>query len=485
LTLVLCDKNNRLIIHVNKNILYSSCIYFEKLLDKFQEKNSNSITIEVSNAYVAYDVIMSFYGQETNSGNLPRNKHLLELIKCHDFFGKSFFPKGKDDLDNTPRPEGFGLEYVLTEEDIEIPEEDFELLLDVIDLVGYNDKTIKLINKNLPKNYDLTKFPKELLQEMLTLFESYNLISGSSDNTVKIWNTETGELLKTLDDHDDEVNCVCYSPDQKLIASASTDYSIKIWDACSGDLIKTLVGHDGFIICVCFSSDNKLLATASKDVKLWNAVTYELICTLVVDVNYIMSLCFSPDNKYIAYIGNIFLSHGIDGIGVKIWNTITHQLVNILNDDKFSCIDFAPDSQRMVTGSNGGKIKIWNPITGELIGVSCDKHIHKIICIRYSSDNRLIVSGGDDKTIKIWDAATSNLISTLIGHSSAIYSICFSPNNKFIASGSYGTDIKIWNTETLELVKTLKYHTDRVNSVCFSKCRENELVDRIKQLINQ
>jgi hypothetical protein len=86
LVLTLCDTHNQLIIHVNKNILYSSCPYFEKLLTNFTEKNLNSITINVPNACVANDFIMTFYNQEINSGNLPKSKHLLESIKCHNFF---------------------------------------------------------------------------------------------------------------------------------------------------------------------------------------------------------------------------------------------------------------------------------------------------------------------------------------------------------------------------------------------------------------
>jgi hypothetical protein len=106
----LTDGHKNIIMNVHKIILYCSCSYFEKLLTNFKEEKSNNITVNVSNVYVAYDMIMSFYNKKTNLGKLSKIEHLLETLKCHDFFGKSFFPKGKEDLDNTPRSEGFGFE---------------------------------------------------------------------------------------------------------------------------------------------------------------------------------------------------------------------------------------------------------------------------------------------------------------------------------------------------------------------------------------
>ena len=138
LTLTLFDGINEISISAHKNILSVACVYFEKLLTNCKEKNSNNITINVPNTHVSYDIIMSFYHQKTNIGNLPHWKHLLESFKCYDFFGLEMDPKLLFDL--------------------EIPSEGFELLLEVIELIGYDEDMIKLINKNIPNEYDLSKF---------------------------------------------------------------------------------------------------------------------------------------------------------------------------------------------------------------------------------------------------------------------------------------------------------------------------------------
>src|SRR5918996_6184989 len=83
LILILIDDHDEIIINLHKIILYSSCIYFKKLLTK--EKDSKKITMKVSNVYIYYDTIMLFYGQKMNSGKLPEWEHSLEFIKCCDF----------------------------------------------------------------------------------------------------------------------------------------------------------------------------------------------------------------------------------------------------------------------------------------------------------------------------------------------------------------------------------------------------------------
>lgn len=69
------------------------------------------------------------------------------------------------------------------------------------------------------------------------------IISGSWDNTIKIWNFETGSEIATLSSHSDPVTSVVLSPDDKYIVSSSEDRSIKIWNLETASLITTLSGH--------------------------------------------------------------------------------------------------------------------------------------------------------------------------------------------------------------------------------------------------
>jgi WD40 repeat protein len=463
LILTLNDRYHQFTIHVNKNILYSSCIYFEKLLTNFKEKNLNEITIGVPNVYVAHDIIMSFYGQKTNSGNLSKSRRLLESIKCYSFLGLDFD------------------EMIL--DDMEIPEEDFELLLDAIDIIGYNEKTIRLINRNVPKDYDLSKFSKELLAEMLRLSTSYNIISGSTDHSIKIWNNTTGELIKTLKGHSGIVAHICYLSDKKQIISASIDEIIKIWNAENGELIKTIYKSDkksddryNNYHTVCHSSNNKLFASSRCNINIWNADTCELIRTLEGHTNRVTGICFSPCDQFIA-------SSSCDCY-IKIWHVETSKLIHTLETERYwvLCLHYSPDGQHIASGNSDGVIKIWNTINGELIN-AIKAHNDYVRSLCYSYDNKWIISGSDDDSIKIWDSQTCQLINTLEGHGGWVLSVCISPDNKWIASGSSDCSIKIWNAKTGKIIHTLADHTDGIRTVCFSINYEDELRKKIIKLI--
>ena len=64
----------------------------------------------------------------------------------------------------------------------------------------------------------------------------------STDNTLKIWDSETGELLKTLEGHTDAVMSVALSQDGKKIISGSYDGSVRTWDMKSKKLLQEFVG---------------------------------------------------------------------------------------------------------------------------------------------------------------------------------------------------------------------------------------------------
>ena len=90
------------------------------------------------------------------------------------------------------------------------------------------------------------------------------IVTGSMDNTAKVWDAVTGKELMTLTGHDAEVNSVAYSPDGERIVTAG-DMTAKVWDADTGKELMTLRGHDGGVMSATYSPDGKRIATAGAD----------------------------------------------------------------------------------------------------------------------------------------------------------------------------------------------------------------------------
>jgi WD40 repeat protein len=67
------------------------------------------------------------------------------------------------------------------------------------------------------------------------------IASGSHDQTVKLWHANTGECLKTLQNHTGQVHSVAFSPHGKTLASGSADHTAKLWNISTGQVLRTEV----------------------------------------------------------------------------------------------------------------------------------------------------------------------------------------------------------------------------------------------------
>jgi len=125
------------------------------------------------------------------------------------------------------------------------------------------------------------------------------LVSGSNDNTIRLWDVTTGQALRILEGHTETVSSVAFSPDGKTLVSGSYDNTIRVWDVTNGQSLRTLVGHDDWVNSVAFSPDGKTLASGSSDatIRLWDVATGQPLDTLEGHTNWVLSVAFSPDGK--------------------------------------------------------------------------------------------------------------------------------------------------------------------------------------------
>ena len=122
------------------------------------------------------------------------------------------------------------------------------------------------------------------------------LVSGSWDRTVRLWDAATGPPLQTLEGHSDSVTSVAFSPDGKQLVSGSWDRTVRLWDAATGAPLQTLAGHSNTVHSVAFLPKGKLWALSTLDnwvvedgVKiLWLPPNYRVSCTAVWNSSIIL-----------------------------------------------------------------------------------------------------------------------------------------------------------------------------------------------------
>lgn len=295
------------------------------------------------------------------------------------------------------------------------------------------------------------------------------LASGSNDNTIKLWQLETGKQLRTLgrwfSGHSNIVYTVAFSPDGKLLASGSWDESIKVWQVATGKEICTLTSHGGWINSVAFSpispnfSDQQqethvgrlpissqpslglewILASGSADstIKLWQVNIGREICTFTGHSDSVWSVAFSRDGK--------LLASGSADSTIKLWQVNTGREIRTFTGHSFfvHSVAFSPNGQLLASSSADRTIKLWQATTGEEIHTFIG-HSEAVCSVAFSPNGYLLASGSWDKTIKIWQISTGKEICTLCGHSNYVRSVAFSADGQSVVSGSDDDTIKIW-----------------------------------------
>ncbi|KFY02933.1 hypothetical protein O988_01801, partial [Pseudogymnoascus sp. VKM F-3808] len=108
------------------------------------------------------------------------------------------------------------------------------------------------------------------------------VVSGSGDGTLRLWDAATGAALQTLEGHSGWVNSVVFSPDGRQVVSGSGDGTLRLWDAATGAALQTLEGHSYPVTSVAFSPDGRQVVSGSGDstLRFWDAATGAALQTL-------------------------------------------------------------------------------------------------------------------------------------------------------------------------------------------------------------
>lgn len=331
--------------------------------------------------------------------------------------------------------------------------------------------------------------------------DGHTLVSGSSDNTLTIWNREGNSLndRMRLFGHSKEVMSVKFSPEGNFILSTSLDGTAKLW-SLSGRIYRVLLGHKhsdpkrdgvrvGFI-----SRDWKYCYTGGKDgtLKQWplfDGLHGELHSSIAWDQALTLStgeICLlNVKGELARYNSNLseekFRFRKIqavcltsDSSGKRIW--LGGQQGNIaLVDDKghqlrswkaaettIRNVCWVEHSRLLITTA-GGILTEWNE-NGQIVR-SWNTKQEAIYALSIDFNTERIFTGGKSGIIKVWDL-DGTLRDSLVGHSSAVTTLSVGHNNKILVSGSEDRTARIWslNKKGGELLSLLRFEASITGS---------------------
>ncbi|ODQ63050.1 WD40 repeat-like protein [Nadsonia fulvescens var. elongata DSM 6958] len=318
--------------------------------------------------------------------------------------------------------------------------------------------------------YKLTEFRGHTDGIMCLQFDHQYLITGSYDTTVKVWDIETGELLRTLTGHVRGVRALAF--DATKLITGSMDKTIRIWNYRTGACICTFRGHEDGVVSLDF--DGKLIASGSADttIKVWNFDTKSCF-TLRGHCDWVNSVkIHSASNT---------LYSASDDSTIRMWDLETKKCIKVFGGPGSAVHGHIGQVQTVIpmilpdtttpgaeggTGGNVGDITISNHETNHVN--TAEPQADNADALASTRPTHLLTSSLDN-TIKLWDITSGECVRTLFGHVEGVWGIA--ADNFRIVSGAHDKLVKIWDVQSGRCWHTFSGHTAPVSCVGISDSR--------------
>ena len=315
------------------------------------------------------------------------------------------------------------------------------------------------------------------------------IASGSEDGSIRLWPLDKADEHRAMTEAKDNLWAVAYSGNGATVASAGADRTVRIYDALTGKLNKELPGHKGAVTSLVYLGNDRVASgSGDKLLKLWTvatgaaqdcightsavlavAATDKLLVSGAADrtargwgldgkalwswasKSAVCAVAIGKDGKKVAVgcaDGTLIILHTDGDKEPKpVASVVAHT-------GGVSCVNFHPETDRIVTSGGDGLVKIFNlPDNGNPVEATKFEPPIKssigggnppVTTVAYSNDGKFLISGGAEGVVRIWDATTNNEMRVLRGHTGWVTSAAFSPDGRNVASCAVDKAVRLF-----------------------------------------
>uniref|UniRef100_A0A8C1CDP8 WD repeat domain 3 n=2 Tax=Cyprinus carpio TaxID=7962 RepID=A0A8C1CDP8_CYPCA len=239
------------------------------------------------------------------------------------------------------------------------------------------------------------------------------IILGTKSGKIQLFDLASGSLLETTDAHAGALWSMCLSPDQRGIVTGGADKTVKFWDfelikdQDSGKNKRLTVKHtrtlqlDEDVLCVRFSPDQRLLAVSLLD------CTVKIFYTDTLKVNH---------NILISLFGQVSPTYGVDIPPAPVscispdGHYLSSTVLSLLSfRSSVMFLQFVPKTHLFFTAGKDRKIKQWDADKFEHIQ-TLEGHHREVWCLAISPNGDHIVSSSHDKSLRLWERTREPII---------------------------------------------------------------------------
>ncbi len=293
------------------------------------------------------------------------------------------------------------------------------------------------------------------------------LLSASNDNSLILWNVETGEAIARLTGHENWVTSVAFNPDGTQAVSGSVDDTIILWDLTDEEnpqLVRRLRGHTDTVWDVAITHDGRRIISASEDktIRIWDIESGELLhqlgeASLGHQAGVKQIILTADDSQLISY--------STDN-RVVVWNIQDSSIETFIHDDAnesphetaITSLALKPESDLLLSASFDGRVVLWDIGDQREVGAAQISNGWAAV-VRFSPNGRYALVGLNDGTIQrlLVDVSNREYARTLppvvfdqsdVAHETGITDIDFASDGAFALSASGDGRLILWDVET-------------------------------------
>jgi WD40 repeat protein len=265
--------------------------------------------------------------------------------------------------------------------------------------------------------------------------------------------------------HTQGISCLAISPDQQLLLTGSADNTVGVWNTDTGHMIHAFNGHKSEIQSLAFTADGRHAVSASSfgQTLVWNVLTGKVVRTLDRQTSpMVYDTALTPDGNLLvgSHPPNVTLEEfkrtkgRITEWHVSVWNARTGEKLRTLKGGpkgEPTCIAVTANGKWIATGTREGDVTLWDGRTTRAPR-SLPNHQSEVGQIVFSPDGSQLITICDDSAT-VWDAASARKLDTFQhGQKYGVSAAMNSAGDKLVICG--GSNVSIWDLATRQMIES-------------------------------